>query len=832
MTSEDEIKRLISQNEELRKKYQASVRYIRDKVDQLLTVMGTSPLKPEELDDETLISVDPIGIVSNSFVRILKHLHRTNEKMKLANDEIKAIFESTGMGILVIDRDMRVLEYNTMLREYFFEGTSSMIGQSCRKLICQFEDLKNCPFVKIFKTGKSVHLEKWLLHDRYYDVVGTPVIHNDSEINTAVIVYMDITDRIRAEEELRESEEKYRDLFENANDIIQCIRPDGSFLYVNRAWSETLGYGTEQVSKLTIFDIIHPECIDCGSDFKTVVFGQKPGRIETKFITQDRKEIIVEGNINNIIEKDRFVGTRGIFRDITERKKAEDALASEKERLLVTLRSIGDGVITTDLPGTIVLINKVAEKLTGWSQQEAVGRPIMEVFNIIDEKTRLQAGNPVYRAMKSGQTVELENHTILVARDGAEIVIADSVAPIMDRRSEIIGAVLVFRDITEKKDMELRLLKAEKIESLGVLAGGIAHDFNNLLNGILGNIDLALTVPDLKDEVNIMLSRAEKATLMAIDLTNQLLTFSKGGAPIKKTASISELIMCSTDFVLRGASVRCESFFSPDLWQVEIDEGQISQVINNLVINAVQAMPDGGLIHVSAENVIVGHTRMQGLNEGGYVKITIRDEGVGISSGNISKIFEPYFTTKQTGAGLGLATAYSIMRNHNGLIDVESHVGAGTTFYLYLPALEGKVEPRKGPHITGLLETGKGKILVMDDDPIVRQTVGDMLKHLGYDVVFAAEGRDAIEIYKKALESGHRLDAVIMDLTVPGGMGGKEAIGKLLEIDPGVRAIVSSGYSNDPVMANHAQYGFAGVVAKPCRLKSLGEVIKKVISKA
>jgi PAS domain S-box-containing protein len=489
-------------------------------------------------------------------------------------------------------------------------------------------------------------------------------------------------------------------------------------------------------------------------------------------------------------------------------------------------------VITTDLPGTIVLINKVAEKLTGWSQQEAVGRPIMEVFNIIDEKTRLQAGNPVYRAMKSGQTVELENHTILVARDGAEIVIADSVAPIMDRRSEIIGAVLVFRDITEKKDMELRLLKAEKIESLGVLAGGIAHDFNNLLNGILGNIDLALTVPDLKDEVNIMLSRAEKATLMAIDLTNQLLTFSKGGAPIKKTASISELIMCSTDFVLRGASVRCESFFSPDLWQVEIDEGQISQVINNLVINAVQAMPDGGLIHVSAENVIVGHTRMQGLNEGGYVKITIRDEGVGISSGNISKIFEPYFTTKQTGAGLGLATAYSIMRNHNGLIDVESHVGAGTTFYLYLPALEGKVEPRKGPHITGLLETGKGKILVMDDDPIVRQTVGDMLKHLGYDVVFAAEGRDAIEIYKKALESGHRLDAVIMDLTVPGGMGGKEAIGKLLEIDPGVRAIVSSGYSNDPVMANHAQYGFAGVVAKPCRLKSLGEVIKKVISKA
>src|SRR5208283_5046226 len=596
MISEDEIKRLTSQNAELQRKYQASVRYIRDKVDQLLTVMGTSPLKPEELDDETLIGVDPIGIISNSFVQILRHLHRTNEKMKIATDEIKAIFESAGIGILVIDGDMRVLEYNTMLAKHFFDGSSGIIGQPCYKFVCRLEDAKDCPFMAIFKAGESVHQEKWLLHNRYYNVVGTPVINDSNEITMAVVVYVDITERIRKDEELRQSEEKYRDLFENANDIIQCIGPDGSFQYVNRAWNETLGYGSEEVSDLTIFDIIHPECDDCRSEFKTVVFGEKPGRIETKFITRDRREIIVEGNINNILDKDRVVGTRGIFRDITERKRAEESLASEKERLLVTLRSIGDGVITTDITGTIVLINKVAENLTGWSQQEAAGRPILEVFNIIDEKTRLKADNPVCRALKSGETVELENHTILVARYGAERVIADSVSPIMDTRSEIIGAVLVFRDITEKKYMEYRLLKAEKIESLGVLAGGIAHDFNNLLSGILGNIDLARTVYVLRDEVNIMLSRAEKATLMAIDLTSQLLTFSKGGAPIKKMASISDLIKCSIDFVLRGASVRCESYFSPDLWQVEVDEGQISQVINNLVINAVQAMPEGGLI--------------------------------------------------------------------------------------------------------------------------------------------------------------------------------------------------------------------------------------------
>ncbi len=210
MISEDEINRLTSQNEELRRKYRSSVRYIRDKVDQLLTVMGTSPLKPEELDDETLIEVDPIGIVGNSFVRIIRHLNRTNEKMKIANDEIKAIFESTGLGILVIDRDMRVLEYNTLLREYFFDDASSIIGQPCYKLICQGEDPNDCPFMNIFQTGKSVHQEKWPLHDRYYNVVGTPVMHNDSEITMAVVVYMDITELIRKDEELRESEERIK----------------------------------------------------------------------------------------------------------------------------------------------------------------------------------------------------------------------------------------------------------------------------------------------------------------------------------------------------------------------------------------------------------------------------------------------------------------------------------------------------------------------------------------------------------------------------------------------------------------------------------------------
>ena len=824
-----ELERISRENEDLRQKYADSVQYIRAKINQLLTVMGTSPLRPEELDDKTLIQLDPIGIISGSFSQVLEHLHDTNEQMKSANNKIQAIFDAAGMGILVIDRSLQILACNAKLKDQFFAERDIGAGFACYEAICAMDTpLRDCPFLQIFETGRSVRQTRWKLKGRYFDVVGAPIADR-GEISGVVIAYMDITERVLAEEALRESEERYRDLIENANDLIQSVGPDGSFQYVNRAWMRTMGYGPEEVSSLTIFDVLHPECSECSSEFRNIVFGDKEGRIEVRLLTKDRREIIAEGNINAVFHGGKRLATRGIFRDITERKKAEEILASERERLTITLRSIGDGVISTDVAGDVTLMNGMGEQLTGWFQEEAVGRAITDVFRIISAKTRAGCENPVAAVLKDGTAAERMSNAILITRDGSECMISYSVAPILDGQGRIIGTVLVFRDITELRKMEEGLANAEKIDSLGVLAGGIAHDFNNLLNAIMGNIDLALLSAGQGTELQENLQRAEKAALRARDLTSQLLTFSRGGAPIRKAASITELICDSADFALRGSSSRARFFFADDLWKADIDEGQISQVINNLVLNAAQAMPQGGTVSIFADNSEVLHAKSGELKPGGYVRIAISDEGVGIPAEQSKRIFEPYFTTKVKGSGLGLATCFSIVRSHDGSIEVESEVGRGTTMRVYLPAAMSR-QGEGGPNPLPVFSSGGGKILLMDDEDIIRETTGLMLEMLGYDVELVADGSEALDKYREALVSGRRFDAVIMDLTIPGGIGGREAMQLLLGLDPSVKGIVSSGYSSDAVMANYRQFGFAAVLAKPYRKKDLAVVLQKVLS--
>jgi len=504
------------------------------------------------------------------------------------------------------------------------------------------------------------------------------------------------------------------------------------------------------------------------------------------------------------------------------------SLFEEKERAQVTLRSIGDGVITTDTEGKVVLINAIAERLTGWTQREAEGKPLAEVFYIINERTRERCENPVDKVLREGKIVDLANHTALIARDGAERIIADSGAPIRDESGNIIGVVLVFRDATEKQKLEEEILKAGKLESVGILAGGIAHDFNNILTAITGNISLAMRDIKPSDAIFRRLVDAESACLRAKELTYQLLTFSKGGAPVKKTVSVSEIIEDSARLALAGSNVRCKISVPDDLLPADVDEGQISQVINNLLINAVEAMPGGGVITVRAENLTAGKGDALPLAYGKYLKISIQDQGTGILPGHLRKIFDPYFTTKQKGSGLGLAICYSIVKKHDGHISVESVLGSGTTFSIYLPASSKEPARKKDSREEPI--RGEGKILVMDDEAIVRDVTGQILKHLGYDAEFAGDGSEAIELYRKAKESGKPFDLVIMDLTVPGGMGGKEAIHWLIEIDPDVRAIVSSGYSDNLVMSDFRQYGFKGVVAKPYKIQQLALALHNVLN--
>jgi signal transduction histidine kinase/ActR/RegA family two-component response regulator len=384
------------------------------------------------------------------------------------------------------------------------------------------------------------------------------------------------------------------------------------------------------------------------------------------------------------------------------------------------------------------------------------------------------------------------------------------------------------QELVIRKKMEEEVLRTQKLESMGLLAGGIAHDFNNLLTVIIGNISLAKTLAPDRETIQMVLKDAESASLRAKDLTQQLLTFSKGGAPLKKPASIAGLIKESVRFALSGSNVTHELEIPDDLWSVEVDEGQLNQVIHNLIINAEQAMPDGGAIKVKCENIQISGVHPVIKKEGKYIKITIRDAGMGIPKEYITKIFDPYFTTKQKGRGLGLAGVYSIIRNHDGHITVESEIGTGTRFDIYLPAsgLPVTASEEKSEGIT----RGKGRILLMDDEEMVRIIAGRMLEHAGYDVEFAKDGHEAIYMYKKARSVQKPFDAIIIDLTIPGGMGGKETIKTLMEIDPDIKAVVSSGYSNDSILANYKEYGFRGAVSKPYLVRELIGVLHSVLN--
>jgi len=414
----------------------------------------------------------------------------------------------------------------------------------------------------------------------------------------------------------------------------------------------------------------------------------------------------------------------------------------------------------------------------------------------------------------------------------AKLWLSLSLTPLRDIDGNVIGGMAVLEDITQRKKMEEELIKAEKIESIGILAGGIAHDFNNLLTSIMGNISLAKMYSDPDDKVYKRLDETEKACIQAKKLTQQLLTFSRGGAPIKKLCSIEQIIRSSVNFALRGSNVKSEFSIENNLWNAEIDEGQITQVITNLVINAEQAMPQGGVIRVKAENISlresVFNESKAPLPAGRYVKITVEDQGIGIPKEHLPKIFDPYFTTKQGGSGLGLSTAYSIIKNHKGYTDVESELGTGSKFYIYIPASDKEIPEECD--IEERITAVKRRVLIMDDEEMIREIVGEMLNLIGYEFEFASDGAEAIEIYKRAKEENRPFDAVILDLTIPGGMGGREAIEKLVSVDPGIRAIVSSGYSDDKVMSEYEKYGFKGVLSKPYTIEGLSKALQEVIN--
>jgi PAS domain S-box-containing protein len=512
---------------------------------------------------------------------------------------------------------------------------------------------------------------------------------------------------------------------------------------------------------------------------------------------------------------------------LLQARRAEQELADEKERLAVTLRSIGDGVITTDLTGTVLLINHAAEILTGWTLQEAAGRPLCGVFRSVDPETRQVCDNSVAMLTQNPWKVGFNRSTVLVSRDSTERPIEETAAPLRDAEGRTIGMVMVFRDITDALKVQEERAKASKIASLGLLAGGIAHDFNNILMSIMGNLSMA-RVSMSGPPLDRSLDEAQRACLRARQLTWQLLTFSRGGVPLKRTLSIPRILIEAAGLALRGSNVSCVFDIASNLWAVSADEEQLVQVINNLVVNAQQAMPEGGAIKISAENILEpGHRWEHALRvePGRYIRISVADRGIGIPEQNLGRIFDPYFSTKEKGSGLGLATSYSIVKNHGGYVSVASKPGQGTTLTVNLPASSGEAAVESIDSVV----SGASRILVMDDEASVRGLTVNMLKSLGHAVEVVDNGSAAVERYARALKTGQPFDAILLDLIVPCGLGGREALELISEIDPAVKAIMVSGYAQNSETSEFRDYGFKAVIAKPFTLEELKTTLHTVM---
>jgi len=638
------------------------------------------------------------------------------------------------------------------------------------------------------------------------------------ERGTPVCMYgtaQDLTEHAEALEALRKSERLLQAIFDAEPECVKLLDADANLILMNRAGLEMLQAASlDQVKGQCVCPLVTSEFRQPFLDFTKQVFRGESGTILFELIGIRGRHLWLETHavpLRN--EKGETTAMLGVTRDVTESRRTEEALRSSEARFRAIIESATVGILVADAAGRKILYaNPEICRLLGYNAGEFLALEMSDLPAHEDVQDSI-AG---FQAHVDGKLRATER--TFRRKDGSNLRMSINSVPMeLDGRPCLIG---FFSDITEKRLLEAERLKAQKLESIGTLAGGIAHDFNNLLQGVFGFISLAKLSLDHPEKSQVLLEQAEKALRQSVSLTSQLLTFSKGGKPARKLVDLRPTIENAVKFALSGSRVACELSLSDDLWPVEADEGQIGQVVQNIVLNAEQAMPLGGCVTISARNVPA--SRAAGLPRpaaDGVVEISVRDQGMGIPPERLQRVFDPYFTTKEGGSGLGLATSYSIVKNHDGAIDVRSEPGKGATFTVRLPASSAT----RGPAAAAAEHPASwtGRVLVMDDEEMVRDVAGALLRALGHEATFAADGAEAIEHYAAAKAAGKPFDVVILDLTIRGGMGGAEAVRKLLKVDPAAKVVVSSGYSDDGVVATFREHGFRAFLKKPYNLDEL-----------
>jgi PAS domain S-box-containing protein len=627
-------------------------------------------------------------------------------------------------------------------------------------------------------------------------------------------------------------------------DLETIIAKGGLIIFI---WSAAEGWQVEYVSKnissfgysredfysgdIIYEDIVHPDDIERVRSDTTHYTNQKCNEFQQEYriLTKEREiRWVDDRTIVRYDEKGEPTHFEGIIIDITEKKQIQQDLIESQKHFRALLENIPVSLQLFDSNGLLLYGN------TKWEELYDVKRDnlIKLKYNVLRDKQLKKSGiTDMVREILKGKDIKLPDLEYDPSKSdyhrGRKRWIRTQVYPLRDNNQNLKYFVIMAIDITEQKKMDEEQLKTQRLESIAMLAGGIAHDFNNILVGILGNINL-MQMETLSSNLKEYLGELEKATFRARDLTSQLLTFSKGGTPIKKVESITEIIRDSINLVLRGSKSKSTLNYAMNLPNVEVDFGQISQTINNLLINASQAMPNGGTIDIEVSLEENFENSEKHLSKNNYVKVSIKDEGNGIPREIHDQIFTPYFTTKTTGSGLGLATAYSIIKQHGGYIDFFTSEG-GTTFYFYLPTTE---KNRTLPTETNTnYQQLAGKILIMDDDPMVSRTLGAMLKKLGFSVEESRDGKETLQLYDDAFKKSSPFDLVIMDLTIPGGMGGEETIKQLKQSYPHVNVVVSSGYANNPILANYQEWGFLGILQKPYTISKVRQLISSIFGK-